>query len=245
MVNSVAFSPRGTQVVSSSGDHILRLRDVATGLPYDCSFKGHTNEVTSFALSPDNKHIVSAPLDNTVRVWNALTGLPVGLPIKCVTKGIISLAFSPDGSQFAAASLDATVFLWRTESCNLVTSYRKDCINKMSSISFLPDGNQLMAISIGGATHTWNTISRKPSSMSNSFDGYLSGISKALTFNTQQRPRSGADEELLQCYPVNTGGFGHGAYIDSKLIRRGRTGLTTIMHMKDVSQQRQLVLADK
>jgi len=129
MVNSVAFSPRGTQVVSSSGDHVLCLRDVATGLPYDCSFKGHTDEITSFALSPDNKHIVSASLDNTVRVWNALTGLPVGLPIKC---GIISLEFSPDGSQFAAASLDATVVLWRTESCNLVTSYRKDCINKMS-----------------------------------------------------------------------------------------------------------------
>ena len=244
MVNSVAFSPHGIQVVSSSEDHTLRLRDVATGLPYDCSFKAHTDKVTSLALSPDNKQIVSASLDNTVRVWNAPTGLPAGLPIKCDSGCIISLAFSPDGSQFAAASLDATIFLWKTKSRSLLTSYHKDCINKMSSISFLPDGSQLMAVSISGATHTWNAISGKPINMSNAFVGYVSGINKALAFTTQRRPCSGA-EELLQCYPVNTTGFGHWAYIDNKLIRRDRTGLTTIMDMKDVLQRRQVILADK
>ena len=52
VVNSVAFSPDGTRVLSGSDDKTLKLWDAATGQLLR-TFEGHTDEVTSVAFSPD------------------------------------------------------------------------------------------------------------------------------------------------------------------------------------------------
>ena len=51
-VNSVVFSPDGTQVASVSGDQTVRLWEAASGRCIQ-EFKGHNGWVTSVAFSPD------------------------------------------------------------------------------------------------------------------------------------------------------------------------------------------------
>jgi hypothetical protein len=67
-VQSVAFSPDGTRIVSGGTDGTVRLWAL-DGKPAAEPFKGHTARVLSVAFSPDGTHIVSGGEDETVRLW--------------------------------------------------------------------------------------------------------------------------------------------------------------------------------
>ena len=74
VVFSVAYSPDGGKIVSSSGDRTVLVWDAETGDVLSGPFEGHTRAVSSVAYSPDGKRIVSGSYDQTLRVWDAETG---------------------------------------------------------------------------------------------------------------------------------------------------------------------------
>lgn len=237
-VYSVAFSPDGKHIISGSADRTICLWDVASCQLIELSFHGHENRLTSIALSPDGTKIISASLDDTIRVWDAFTGLSIGPPLKGDINRVVTLSFSPDGRQFAAASCDSTVCLWGAEDHILIASYCNQHINAMSSIAFSPDGRQLITFSIDGTTHTWNAANGKPIITSNPSGISLSASRIPFNFNMERGWCHGeADNALLRWIPVDNPDFGHWVYIDSKLIRRDKAGLTTITDMTAVQQK--------
>ena len=68
-VTSIAFSPNGQKLVSSSWDNSIKLWDsqttenLATGL--------HAHDVTSVVFSPDGRRIASGGVDEVIRLWNS------------------------------------------------------------------------------------------------------------------------------------------------------------------------------
>jgi WD40 repeat protein len=64
-VQSAAFSPDGTQIVSGSTDKTLRLWDAVSGAHLN-TLKGHSDQVRSVTFSPDGTQIVSGSFDNTL-----------------------------------------------------------------------------------------------------------------------------------------------------------------------------------
>ncbi len=63
-VESAAFSPDGTKVVTASLDSTAKIWDVTTGaLLY--TLAGHTNALYSAAFSPDSTTVVTASRDRT------------------------------------------------------------------------------------------------------------------------------------------------------------------------------------
>ena len=100
---SVAFSPDGKRLASSSVDgRTVKVWDAQTGQEL-LSCKGHNGQINSVAFSPDGKRLASAGWDRMVHVWDAQTGQEL-LTYKGHSGMIRSVAFSPDGTRLASAS---------------------------------------------------------------------------------------------------------------------------------------------
>ncbi|KAH7345379.1 hypothetical protein B0J17DRAFT_712969 [Rhizoctonia solani] len=69
IVNSVAFSPDGAQMASSSTDNSIRIWDLKLGCAI-AELTGHLQSVNSIAFSPDGSRLVSGSSDGTIRVWD-------------------------------------------------------------------------------------------------------------------------------------------------------------------------------
>ena len=69
--------------ITGSGDHTVRVWDLATGEPVGDPFTGHTGAVRAWRPPPiDGRPVaISAVGDDTVRVWDLATGEPVGEPV--------------------------------------------------------------------------------------------------------------------------------------------------------------------
>jgi hypothetical protein len=108
----------------------------------------------------------------------------------------------------------------------------------MSLISFSSESGQLMTFSIDGTTHTWNAANGKPINALKSSGMSLLVNGKPLAFNMEQGwCHEEPSNTLLQVYPVDDPNFGHWAYIDKKLIRKDKAGMTTIIDMSKVQQK--------
>ena len=89
------FSPDGKTLVTTGGELVVRLWDVATGnerLPQE----GHRSYILALAISPTDGTIFTAGQDGTVRRWDPLTGHELG--IFATFAGTVSeMAFALDG----------------------------------------------------------------------------------------------------------------------------------------------------
>ena len=80
-VYSIAFSPDGSRIVSSSSDNTIRLWDEGTGDAIVKPLEEHSSYIYSVAFSPDGSRIVSGSSDNTICLWDVDTGDPIGKPL--------------------------------------------------------------------------------------------------------------------------------------------------------------------
>ena len=67
-MNSVAFGPDGSLIVTASWDKTARIWDAATGKEM-MVLRGHEDKVNSAAFSRDGLRIVTASGDGTARIW--------------------------------------------------------------------------------------------------------------------------------------------------------------------------------
>ncbi|MYF64401.1 MAG: T9SS type A sorting domain-containing protein, partial [Rhodothermaceae bacterium] len=116
-VNSVVFSPDGTQLASGSDDHTIRLWDLITGEELR-RFDRHVRDVNSVVFSLDGTHLASGSDDGTIRLWDIASGREIDL----LDHGypVYSIAISGNGRFIASAG--ATAFrLWNATATALET----------------------------------------------------------------------------------------------------------------------------
>jgi WD40 repeat protein len=134
-VNSAAFSPDGSRIVTASADKTARIWDAGTAK--EIAVLRHDSVVTSAAFSPDGSRIVTASLDRTARIWDAATAKEIAV-LRGHDNAVRSAAFSPDGSHIVTASTDNTARIWdahlQTMSAKLLLT---EACAKLSSLAKL------------------------------------------------------------------------------------------------------------
>ena len=111
-VNSVAFSPDGSKIISGSSDKTIRVWDASTGIEMLPPLRGHDGSILSVAFSPNGSKIISGSDDKTIRVWDSSTGAEMLPPFRGHHDAIHSVAFSPDGAKIISGSHDRTIRVW-------------------------------------------------------------------------------------------------------------------------------------
>jgi hypothetical protein len=166
-VNSVAFSPDGSQVLTGSWDYTAVLRDVKTGQMLQTW--RHGNTVSSVAFSPDGSQVLTGSWDYTAVLRDVKTGQT--LQTWRHGSAVTSVAFSPNGSQVLTGSYDDTAVLRDVKTGQALQTWRHG--RAVNSVAFSPDGSQVLTgssdstavlrdVKTGQALQTWrhgNTVS--------------------------------------------------------------------------------------
>jgi WD40 repeat protein/tRNA A-37 threonylcarbamoyl transferase component Bud32 len=159
-VRSVAYSPDGKRLASSSSDHTtVRVWDAQTGRELSV-LKGNTDEVNGMAFSPDGKRLATAGY-KTVKVWDAQTGQELR-SLQGHNAQVDSVAISPDGKRLASASHDGTLKVWDAQTDPKPLTLPGAAGSSAASVAFSPDGKRLVTGGSGrpdsgpGALKVWD-----------------------------------------------------------------------------------------
>jgi WD40 repeat protein len=152
-VQSVAFSPDGSQIASGSLDQTVRIWNAQTGHVIGEPFRGH-DMVWSVAWSPTSPRIASGSGD-TVVVWDTNTRERVAL-LERHEYSILCVAYSPDGSRLVSGSRDGEIHIWNADTGELVGKPLVGHNNCVNSITFSPDGKQIASGSFDTTVRIWD-----------------------------------------------------------------------------------------
>ncbi len=154
-VTSVAFSPDGTRLATSSRDRTVKVWEAATGREL-LSVPAHAASVWNVVFSPDGTRLATASDDFTARVWDASTGQEL-LVLRGHTKAVSDVAFSPDGRRIATTSGDWTARVWDANSGRELLILRHAGI--VLRAAFSTDGARLATADTQGMVKVWDASS--------------------------------------------------------------------------------------
>ncbi len=163
-ITSIAFSPDGKQLASTSWDGTIRFWTIDGKLLN--TLIGHNKGTESIAFSPDGARIITGGGydDKSIKLWSR-----DGKLLQTLTghrDGVSGIAVSPDGKTFASSSWDKTVRLWTMDG-KLLTSL-SNAKGREWTVAYRPDGGLLVSGSEDGQIRLWSpdgklikTIGRK------------------------------------------------------------------------------------
>jgi WD40 repeat protein/serine/threonine protein kinase len=109
-VISVAVSPDGQWVASTSLDRTVKVWELATGRER-LTIHGHAGPIFSVAFSTDGQRLITGSEDKTARVWDAVSGREL-LRLEGHTHNVELVAFSRDDRRIVTGDVNRIVRLW-------------------------------------------------------------------------------------------------------------------------------------
>ena len=203
-VLSVAFSPDGSRIVSSSVDNTLRLWDAHTGEAIGEPLSGQRSWVSTIAFSPDSSRIVSVSSDDlTLRRWDTNTAAAIGKPLHGHESWVTSAAFSPDGSRIVSGSLDSTLRLWDANTGAPIGKPLRGHKSRVTSVAFSPDGSRIVSSGEDKTLRLWDT--HTGTAIGEPLRGHKNWISSVAFSLDGNRIISGSEGKMLRLWDAHTG----------------------------------------
>jgi len=159
-VNSVAYSPNGLLLASSSSDGEVRVWDTQTGVETISPFQSDDSAALCVAFAPNGQRIVVGTSDGPVHVWSIPNGRAAMRPLCGHSDSVECVAYSPDGALIASSSADTTIRLWDADTGEALGTIEDhtDCVR---AVAFSPDGELMASASEDETVRLWNPHSGK------------------------------------------------------------------------------------
>jgi len=241
-VTSVAFSPDGKALASSSDDGTIRLWDLATHRQIGRPLTGGSGSVLSVAFSPNGQTLASGSDDGTVRVWSLATGRQIGTSFNGHPGNVGSfepastvMAFSPGGKSLAISSGQGsaheqgsrargdTVRLWDLATHRQIGILLTGHTLPVESVAFSPDGKILASCSADGTVRLWDLATHRQ--IGRSLTGHTGPVlSVAFSPDGKTLASGGADHtvrlwDLATHRQIGTPLYGHTGAVTSVAFR--------------------------
>lgn len=150
---SVATSPDGKTMVSGSGDTLVRIWDVDSGiLIYNLFY--HFNIVYAVAIAPDGNTFATGSEDTTIKIVDLQTGNLIHSLVGH-TEGVRTLAISPDSTKLVSGSYDDTIKIWNLETGELIHTLEGHA-NDVIDVAISPDGKFIASGSKDNTVKIWD-----------------------------------------------------------------------------------------
>ena len=205
-VDSVAWNPTGTRIVSGSGDNTLRVWATATTGECVQTLTGHENGVTSVAWNPTGTRIVSAEPYGVFRIWDAATGDC----IQTVTGNesyVSSLDWNPAGTLIVSGALNRTVRVWDASNGRCVQTLAGH-ESGVTSVAWNPSGTRIASGSYDSTIRIWDAATGQCVQTITGHDDMWGGISVAWN-PAGTRIVSGSYDKTLRVWDASTGKCTH------------------------------------
>jgi WD40 repeat protein/serine/threonine protein kinase/ribosomal protein S27AE len=259
-VSSVAVSPDGQRIASSSRDRTAKVWDLAGGREI-MSLKGHSARIGTVCWFPDGRHLATASDDHTIKVWDALTGREL-TTLKPRRGRIEAVAVSPEGRWLASANQDGTASLWEIPTSTKPNFAQvptdpfgalREAKNLQGhtagvlSVAFSADGQHLVTGSADNTARVWRITDSQSIQVLKGHADYVRG---AVFSRDGRRIVTGSEDNTAMVWDVSNGRMlrkliGHGTYIhavafspDDQLIATASHDLTVKVWSADDGRER-------
>ncbi|KAF7973424.1 hypothetical protein HWV62_15237 [Athelia sp. TMB] len=158
---SIAMSPDGTKLVSSSASEIQiwdEIWDAVVETEAPSPPQGHDGWVEAVSFSPDGSKIVSGSSDNTIRIWETLAGKEALPPLRGHREAVTAVAFSGDGSKVISGSRDNTVRVWNIFTGQEILPPLQGHEKWVTSVVSSPDGSKIASGSADRTIRMWDIL---------------------------------------------------------------------------------------
>lgn len=157
IINTLAFAPTGTQLVSADasgalifreGDRILKTSQITTD----------TGAINSLVFNPSGTLLALGGADNAIVLWDVASDQQIAAQTN-LSASINALAFSPDGLTLASAGSDNLVVLW--DISNPAQPIQRATLtghnSTVSALAYAPTGEFLVSGSNDGTIILWSS----------------------------------------------------------------------------------------
>jgi WD40 repeat protein len=198
-VNSLAISPDGQILASSSADKTIRIWNKSTKKEIRI-IRGHDSYVNSLAISPDGNTLISGGADKTVNIWNISTGKEIRR-LKGHSDPINSVAISLDWKTLASGSADKTIKIWEISKGKEIRTLSGHS-QPVNSVVISSDGQTLASGSADKTIKIWEISSGKEI---RTLQGHSQPVNSVAMSPDGQILASASADKTIKIWNVNTG----------------------------------------
>lgn len=173
VVNAVAFSPNGEELLIGLKDGTARLLSKSC---VEIRRFQHNAEITSVAFSPDGNLILTACKDKTAVLWKRTDNTRPHKVLSGHQGDVSDAVFAPTGDAVLTGSMDGTAILW-----NLTDGKRQNFQHggEIQSVAYSPDGQHIATGNSEGTIKIWELKSKEPKTIKRAHRGISSLIFSA------------------------------------------------------------------
>lgn len=152
-VTSVAWSPDGVYILTTSRDRTSQVWSAATGAGI-YTLSGHTAEVNDGEWSPDGAYILTVGEDQRARLWIAAPNDDL-LTLTGHTLRVNDVAWSGDSQMLATVSADRSVRVWNADAGGQIAGLEGHT-RAVNSATWSPDSTLVVTASDDRTVRIWD-----------------------------------------------------------------------------------------